>query len=778
MFTPSEMISVANKDAGRGPDRHLSQLTALTEAGLAILRAQLDVDALCELVYKQTGRLVEASSFHLGLFEEDRFVLKVWVKDGVRRPPTAFAGAAEGGIVGWLRATQRPLLVRDFLVEMEHLPAQPSYQAERPPRSALFVPLVAGDTVVGSLSVQSSRPNAYDEDDLQVLSILANQAASAIVNARLFATVKRRADQLATIAEVSRAITAILDLDELLTQVVELIRERFGYYHVQVFLVEDETHRAIFRASSGHHLNRLWREQGRSLRFDEGIIGWVAGSGHYLLANDVSQEPRYIADDPRLLPDTRSELAVPLKIEDKVLGVLDVQSQQLNAFDEEDLFIIRTLANQVAVAVDAALSYQAQREQAWVTSALLRVAEATARADSPLEMLNMVARLTPELTGVASCGIWLFDQSTGDFELAAAKGLRLPWEEARAALRLNCAAEELLASLQADPQMLDLSGADSRVPTAVRAALPGERLVLLPLLAQNRLLGCLLVSVEKGQKAERLHTRRLTILSGIAQQVALTLDNLRLQEQERERERIAQELQVARRIQMSFLPAEVPSVPGYQLAHTWHAARIVSGDFYDFLRLPNGRLGLLMADVADKGVPAALFMATSLTLLRVAAHSHDAPHRALTHANQLICAHNTSDMFVTVWYGVLEPASHVLLYANAGHSLALHVRATDGWMERLRTPGLPLGIYDPPQVEEGSCVLEPGDLLVLYTDGVIDATSQAGEEFGQDRLESILFARRQQSAPEILTAVMKAVRHHLGTTPPHDDITLVVVKRQ
>ena len=241
--------------------RHLSlsELTALTEAGLAIVRSQLDVDALCELVYQQVIRIVpgQVQSFHLGLFEGDSFTLKVWVQDGEHLPPTSFPGAQDVGIIGWLHATQQPLLVRDFLVEMDSLPARPSYVAAHPPRSALFIPLVAGDHVVGSMSVQSATPNAFDEDDLQILTIIGNQTASALVNAHLFRTVQRRAEQLAAIAEVGQAITAELDLDELLRKVVELIRERFSYYHVQLFLVEDDEHRAVFRASTGHDLNKL-----------------------------------------------------------------------------------------------------------------------------------------------------------------------------------------------------------------------------------------------------------------------------------------------------------------------------------------------------------------------------------------------------------------------------------------------------------------------------------------------------------------------------------------
>ena len=932
----------------------LSQLTALTEAGLAIVRSQLDVDALCELVYQQVIRIVagRVQSFHLGIFEGDSLTLKVWVQDGVHLPPTSFPGAQDMGIIGWLRSTQQPLLVRDFLDEMESLPARPSYSAEHPPRSALFVPLVAGDRVVGSMSVQNPTPNAFDEGDLQTLTIIGNQTASALANAYLFRTVQRRAEQLAAIAAVSQAITAELDLDELLRKVVELIRERFGYYHVQIFLVEDEEHRAVFRASAGHDLNKLWLKEGRSQRFFEGIIGWVAATGEHVLANDVSHEPRYIADDPRLLPATRSELAMPLTFEGKVLGVLDVQSTELNAFNNEDLFVLNALANQVAVTVDGAWSYRAQQEEAWMTMVLLQVAEITNRVSTLDDVLGAVTRLVPMLTGVASCGIWLRDAEVGVFKPAAAYGLTIPWEQAQETLRMQPEGEQFpamtLLVAQLTPQ--ELSKKDSfMLPATLWQALAGDEALLLPLLAQNRLIGCLLVSLDNEQIPIRLHDKRVSMLSGIAnqaasaienvrlatareeeawtswallevsqaigtahsveemleqvvrltpllagvkrcaallrdadsgdfvvartylghtpqpegfealrlapgdlplldqvvatrklyrvddvsrsdlvplawqstmgsktlvvaplvvqddvrgvllvddadmphmmshrqediltgiaRQVSLALQNFQLQAQEEAHIRLAQELQVAQRIQASLLPGDTPVIDGYQLAHAWTAAREVGGDFYDFMRLRDGQIGLLMADVADKGVPAALFMATTSTLLRISAQDHDTPDGALLHANSWITDSNREDMFVTVWYGILNPTSHEVRYANAGHSLAMHVRAADGTMRQLRPSGMPLGVVEHPPIEPDSVTLGPSDLLVLYTDGVVDAIDEIEEEFGQDRLEAVLFGNHDKPAQEVLDSILAAVRDHTSNAPLLDDITLWVLKR-
>ncbi len=951
MSPPLADLSFLHRPANKRKGLPLPELSALTEAGLAIVRAQLDLDGLCELVYQQVASLVDASSFHLGLFEGDSFHLKVWVQDGERRPPAAFAGASDAGIVGWVRVTQQPLLVRDFAAEMDQLPARPSYEADNPPRSAIFVPLMAGGHTVGSMAVAHAEPNAYDGDDLQLLSIIANQAASAIVNAQLFHTVGRRAEQLTAIGEVSSAIAAELDLDALLEKVVELIRERFGYYHVQVFLVEDEEHRAVFRASTGHDLNKRWKAEGRSQPFGEGIIGWVAATGEHLLAGDVAQEPRYLPDDPRLLPDTRSELAVPLKVEDKVLGVLDVQSRELDGFSDDDLFVLNALANQVAIAVDSAWSYRAQQEEAWMTTVLLQVAHVVSRANSLEEVLDATTRLTPMLTGVASCSTWLHDEENEAFDLAASYGLRGPDAE-YSGLRLRPVDDPVpaLMLLLETLEPVELTAEDDfMLPPIIWQALPGDQLILLPLVAQNRLIGSLLVSLASEEMPMRLHEKRLSmlngianqaaaaienvrmasareeeawiswallevaqimasartvdevltqvvrltpllagvdrcaallrdrlsdefvvaqayvgqhspainpqdarlrpgdlplldlavntqrvqrlddatqsnlvppawrenvgsktlviapllaqgevqgallvdsvenyysmsqrredILTGIAQQVSLYLENFQLLAQEQARIRLAQELQVAQRIQASLLPDILPDVPGYEIAHTWEPAREVGGDFYAFIPLEQSKLGLLMADVADKGVPAALFMATTSTVLRVSAQSHAAPDQALLHANAWINAGNREDMFVTAWYGVLEPASHRVLFANAGHSLALHVQAADGAIRMLRPAGMPLGVVENLTLQRDTVTLAPGDLLVLYTDGVIDALNEAEEDFGQDRLEALLFGRRHQSAQQVVDALRAAIQAHIGQAPLVDDVTLAALRR-
>lgn len=324
-------------------------------------------------------------------------------------------------------------------------------------------------------------------------------------------------------------------------------------------------------------------------------------------------------------------------------------------------------------------------------------------------------------------------------------------------------------------QRIDDAARSDLVPPAWHDAVGSKTLVVAPLTVHGDVSGVLLV--DDADMPYMMSERHEDILTGIARQVSLALQNFQLQAQEEEHIRLAQELQVAQRIQASLLPGDTPDLAGYEIAHAWAAAREVGGDFYAFIELRAGEIGLLMADVADKGVPAALFMATTSTLLRISAQDHSTPDGALLHANGWITDSNREDMFVTVWYGILNPAYHTVAYANAGHSLALHVQADDGVIRQLRPSGMPLGVVKQLPIERDEVTLAQGDLLVLYTDGVVDAIDESEEEFGQDRLESVLFRHRGQSAQEVVDAVLAAVRDYARNAPILDDITLWVLKR-
>lgn len=413
---------------------------------------------------------------------------------------------------------------------------------------------------------------------------------------------RSRVNQLDAISKVGRQVAAILNLEDLFQRVVELIQDSFGYDHVRIF-TRDAGSDMLFRASTGPDDAR-WRQANYRLPFGQGIIGWVAEHGQPLMVNDVSADPRYTIDRLGILAETQAELAVPLKVEDRVLGVLDVQNAVAGTFDDEDLFVLQTLADQVAMAIEDAQLYQ----------------------------------------------------------------------------------------------------------------------------------------------------------------------------QSRERERLEQELRVALDIQTSLLPESLPAIAGWDIAASWQPARNVAGDFYDFIPLRDGRWGILIADVSDKGVPAAIFMAVARTLLRAMAIGKETPAAALQRANDLIITDARTDMFVTVFYAVLDPMTSQFAYVNAGHVPPLLYQCGTGSVSTLRAHGIALGAVPDITLEQHTITMTPGDLLVLYTDGITEAVNDNLEEFGEERLARLIFQHHSAPAGQLICMIEDALGDFVGDQPPFDDRALVVLR--
>ncbi|MCX6032281.1 MAG: SpoIIE family protein phosphatase [Chloroflexi bacterium] len=269
------------------------------------------------------------------------------------------------------------------------------------------------------------------------------------------------------------------------------------------------------------------------------------------------------------------------------------------------------------------------------------------------------------------------------------------------------------------------------------------------------------------------------LLKAFAAHAAVAIDNARLHREEVARQRLEQELEVGRQIQLSMLPKCCPEAPGWQVVAYYQPARSVGGDFYDFYDLPGkpARLGLVIADVADHGVGAALFMALSRTIIRTVALAGRGPASALMRSNTLILKDSHADTFISAVYAALELETGRLIYANAGHTRPLWYHAATGAVTELALRGIVLGAFEEIQLKEERLNLEHGDALVSYTDGVTEAENAAGEPFGDERLRAVVAANGGASAEDLLRAVVEAVTGWAGGREWGDDVTGVVVKR-
>jgi phosphoserine phosphatase RsbU/P len=246
-----------------------------------------------------------------------------------------------------------------------------------------------------------------------------------------------------------------------------------------------------------------------------------------------------------------------------------------------------------------------------------------------------------------------------------------------------------------------------------------------------------------------------------------------------ERRRLERELDFARRVQLNLMPTAPTQPPGWEIATTYRAARVIGGDFYDAFELPatRGWIGLVVADVSGKGLTAALMMAFTRAVLRSAAYNGAGPADALERTNRVLVRDARTGLFVTALAAVLDPTRGTLTYASAGHEPALLARSGSGEIEELPAGGLMLGLGASVGTTDEVIELEPGDLLVAYTDGITDAVAADGRRFGDERLRAVIADHRADSAGEVVAAILAAVDAFAGSTDQADDLTLLAVRR-
>ncbi len=352
----------------------------------------------------------------------------------------------------------------------------------------------------------------------------------------------------------------------------------------------------------------------------------------------------------------------------------------------------------------------------------------------------------------------------------------LPAEEKSAEAGLEISPNDpIVPYFQSAPGAVELGNLELDSPALEQMRAQGITMVV-PLVTQGELIGLLNLGPRLSDQEYSPDDRRL--LESLAAQVAPAVkvgQLVREQEAEvRARERIEQELEVARLIQQNFLPRELPELAGWRVAAYYRPARTVGGDFYDFIELPEGRIGLVVGDVTDKGVPAAMVMAATRSVLRAAAQRLLEPGTVLERINETLCSEIPPNMFVTCLYGVLDPATGVLRYANAGHNLP--IVESGGQVSELRATGMPLGLLPGMTYEEKEATIAPGSSVLLYSDGLTEAHDPRRQMFGTPRLRELLAGGAV--ADELISDLLADLDRFTGAeAEQEDDITLVALAR-
>jgi serine phosphatase RsbU (regulator of sigma subunit) len=479
-----------------------------------------------------------------------------------------------------------------------------------------------------------------------------------------------------------------------------------------------------------------------------------------------------------------SSIVAPLRVGDRPLGVLALAHHTSGRYGHEARAIAGTFANYAAVAIENTRLFDAAQEQAYASAALLQVAQAVVSLSDLDEILGSIIRIMPILVGVKRVVLYRLDVEHQ--ALQASQEYGFSEEEETLLTEKSLSLGDFPFLLWALEQNMLVThplkaGAEPKDWFQIQPEALGEAeiigsdrlLVAVPLSIKSDIFGIMLI--EEDENARRFRSRRLEIINGIAQQAALAIQNDLLQQEMVSRERLETEVQLARQIQQTFIPSILPTHPNWQIAARWRTARQVGGDFYDVIELPNHKLGIFIADVADKGMPAALFMALTRTLMRAAVLETSSPAEALRRVNESLLPDTQQGMFITAVYGELDLLSGTFTYVNAGHNPPFWVK-NNGSFEKLTRTSIALGVMEQPVIEERTLTFEVGETLLLYTDGLTEAFSPDGDLFGEVRLLDVMDSLAAGTAEDVIKSIEECLNDFIDPLPLADDLTMMAIR--
>ena len=568
------------------------------------------------------------------------------------------------------------------------------------------------------------------------------------------------AEMLATLTEIGEEVNASLDLDEVLARTAALIKRHIDYEIFGVLLLEGDGSYLKHRFSIGYP-----RQLAESLRvpMGQGITGTAAASGHPVRVCDTSKDPRYI----NAIDSVKSELAVPLMIQGKCIGVLDIQSRHIGYFTRDQQSILVLLGSRLAVAIENARLFQKVRAQA---DTLLLLNEVSRETSSILDVEELLRRASEQVKRVIDyqiLSILLYDDEQKAFRhrLDLKHGQRVQG-------KLRSSASEGIVGAAAtlkEPVLAPDVNADSRY-VMVNPETRSE--LAIPMMHKGKVIGVLDLESPQLNYFTEDHVQTLSILGA---NLAVSLENARLYQQvARDEARLERDLAAAKRIQGALL-RQVPSDDfGLDMAARYQAARELGGDLYDFLRYGPQQLGIALGDVSGKGTAAALYGAVAIGIMRSLAPQKLQPAELLRQMNQIVGERRIEGRFMTICFATWQKGRSKLRVANAGQSQPLLYK--DGRCGKVELTGFPLGIFEEASYDEWGVTLEVGDILVFHSDGIAETANSEGQFFGTERIRKIVEEHHELNAGDLADRVLREVEWFAQGAPLADDRTLVVLK--
>jgi len=568
-----------------------------------------------------------------------------------------------------------------------------------------------------------------------------------------------RSELLDFMLEVASMVSQTLDLDQLLANIAEIVGRVLDYDLFAILLYSERSKTLRIRYSVGHRPEIVKNLQ---LALGEGITGSAAAAREPILVGDVRSDPRYLnAQDA-----VRSELAVPMIVRQKVVGVLDVQSSRPDAYDKQDTALLRLIASRVGGAIENARLYRRTLRQKRTLELFVQLSREFSSILDLDELLRKIASTVREVIHYTAFSILLLDQERGVLRH-------------RSSMRLDQQVD-----LDNIPLGMGITGAAAQTRKVVRvkdtskdpryiASHPDIRSeVAMPLIVQDRVVGVMDLESDRVGFFTEEHVRTLSLL---VPQIASAVENARLFDELTRRERrMDEDLRAASELQSVLLPTDAPEARGLEIALGLRPAREISGDIYEFFEHSTNRFSLAFGDVSGKSVAAALYGALVAGLLRTLGPRRPSPADLMKAMNDALIQRKVEARYATLLVMSWDASALRFTMANAGALPPMICR--DGEILNCHVEGLPLGLLENSQYEQTPFQAELGDVIVLYSDGIPDQTDVHGEDYGRNRLARLVSRTCEEPAQVIVNSIYADVDSFSEGVPRQDDQTLLVMR--
>jgi sigma-B regulation protein RsbU (phosphoserine phosphatase) len=573
--------------------------------------------------------------------------------------------------------------------------------------------------------------------------------------------------QVEFLHSLADALNTTLDLNTLMHRVADLVRAVIDYRIFAILLLNDRTQELWMRFQIGHSPE----VERTRIKMGSGIIGQAALQRRSLRVDDVSKDEHYISANPNV----RSELAVPLIVKNRVIGVLDIESEMPGFFTAEHQRLLELVASRMAIAVENARLYTRVSRQAQTLTVLNEISrEITSILDLD-DLLERIGQLLKRVIDYHMFTILLWNERTQQFEhrFSSRYGERITRE------RTVSLGEGLIGT--AAQLREPILAPDVRKDSRYLSVNPETRSELsVPLIYKGQVIGVIDLEHTRVNYYNEDHQRTLSTL---AAQVAISIANARLYQRIHEEEqRMERDLEMARKVQLRLMPPQPPKLERAEFAARFMAARSIGGDVYDFLDYGPGRVAVALGDVSGKAAPAALYAALVSGILRSLATQELSPAALLTALNDQLQERRLDSQYVTMLIAIWDDSNQTLQIANAGSvqplfvSLASTGSRTSVDVKTIQAEGFPLGLFPDVEYEEFTISTRTGDLIVFFSDGIPDAENAKGEMFGTERLTKVLKTQRQPTATSTIQTIIDAVSRFQSGTEHFDDETVVVLR--